>query len=749
MTKRIFSVFLAFVLCALIVVPSFAASTGTYIKLEDKSSSNSYFDTYGKVKDASTNSEVKFGYTVPDGGATVLLFYNANDAYGSERLFTELGEAGWANSGKVNFIAIEASKASASDAASFISKHNKNGFVDKAYYDTNDVHLLSWYYTYIKNDGSVDGSINHQLTYCYAVFITSENGKNYIRYSLSATYYLSQIADVLNNIMDTSVFATGYSGYLNSGNSAQSKLSKPQIAKLLDDNPQYAPDTDAGYFETAPVVSGSYATGKVKDFYLQAATKRLSALRNIAGLPSVTMDAQMNTQAQYGAVLLAASNFSHYPAKPDDMDEDFWQKGQSATSSSNLAGGRHLTSTPDGFMKDEGINNLSVMGHRRWQLNPTMAKVGFGYAVNQGNMYTRYAVEKAHDQSGPSIDYRFISWPASGNFPKELFDYDTAWSVTLSPVYYQTPDINSVNVTVTKESDGRKWTFSNSETYTETLYDKYFTVETNGYGVSNCIIFRPDGINANDIDGIYTVVISGLRDTFGHSVSLSYKVDFFNYGDYVEMKHGWYLDAGTGRKYYYNQDGTMVKSKLMTIEGKKYYFGSDGAMYTKRLISVSGKKYYMGADGAAYTKRLISVNGKKYYMGADGVAYKSKLISVDGKKYYIGSDCVAYKSKLASIDGKKYYFGSDCIMYKSKLASISGKKYYFGKDGVAYKSKLISVSGKKYYIGKDCIAYKSKFASLSGKKYYFGSDCVMYKSKTFSVSGVKWKADSNGVCKKV
>jgi hypothetical protein len=25
----------------------------------------------------------------------------------------------------------------------------------------------------------------------------------------------------------------------------------------------------------------------------------------------------------------------------------------------------------------------------------------------------------------------------------------------------------------------------------------------------------------------------------------------------------------------------------------------------------------------------------------------------------------------------------------------------------------------------------------------------MYKSKTFSVSGVKWKADSNGVCKKV
>ena len=222
----------------------------------------------------------------------------------------------------------------------------------------------------------------------------------------------------------------------------------------------------------------------------------------------------------------------------------------------------------------------------------------------------------------------------------------------------------------------------------------------------------------------------------------------------------YYLDEAEGymvtgwqtiydKQYYFGTDGKMYSHKLAEIDGKKYYFGTDGAMYTKRLISVSGKKYYMGADGAAYTKRLISVSGKKYYMGADGVAYTKRLISVNGKKYYMGADGVAYTKRLISVDGKKYYMGADGVAYTSKLISVNGKKYYMGKDGVAYKSKLISVSGKKYYIGKDCIAYKSKFASLSGKKYYFGSDCVMYKSKTFSVSGVKWKADSNGVCKKV
>ena len=758
MTKRIISVLLVLVLSFSLFIPAFASAVETVIKLEDKSASNSYYATYGKVYDAATKKSVQFGYTVPDGGATVLLFYStAERNNGSKTLFTQLSNLKWTKSKNLNVIAIESSKDTAENAASFIAQYDKTGFIDKTYYDSDDQHLLMWYYTYIDKDGAINGQISYNSAYCYAVFITSENGKNYIRYSISGAQSASQIASALSKIMDTSALSDGYDGYLNSGSPSIGKLPKTEIAKILKDNPHKYPSSDGDYFDVAPVTSGEYATGKVKNEYLQAATDRLSALRNIAGLPGVTMDATLNNDAQYGAVLLSNAEFGHFPKKPNDMSSDyFFTKGRAATETSNISAGRHLTETPDGFMRDEGLHNLPVMGHRRWQLNPVMAKVGFGFALNNNNafyanqgsyQYKYYTDEKCQDMSGDDIDYRFISWPASGNFPNQLFAYDTAWSVTLSPAYYQSPDIAKVKITLTCDSNSNEWTFSNSEIYEVSETDKYFTVDNDYYAVPNCIIFRPNGVS--EYNGVYTVVISGLKDSFGNSVTLSYKVDFFDADAYREMDPGWYSDANTGKKYYFNQDGTMVKSKLMTIGDKKYYFGSDGAMYTKRLISVSGKKYYMGADGAAYTKRLISVNGKKYYMGADGVAYKSKLISVDGKKYYIGSDCVAYKSKLASIDGKKYYFGSDCVMYKSKLASISGKKYYFGKDGVAYKSKLISVSGKKYYIGKDCIAYKSKFASLSGKKYYFGSDCVMYKSKTFSVSGVKWKADSNGVCKKV
>lgn len=121
-----------------------------------------------------------------------------------------------------------------------------------------------------------------------------------------------------------------------------------------------------------------------------------------------------------------------------------------------------------------------------------------------------------------------MAWPASGNFPADLFGGNIAWSVTLNPGKYQTPSQNSLTVTLTRQSDGRKWTFSGSG-YTSANSDSYFNVENTNYGVPNCIIFRPDGISS--YDGTYTVEISGLRSKGGQQTSLQYQVDFFSVGE--------------------------------------------------------------------------------------------------------------------------------------------------------------------------------------------------------------------------
>ena len=106
-----------------------------------------------------------------------------------------------------------------------------------------------------------------------------------------------------------------------SGSTSLPKLSKEEITQLLRENPNTMPDQ---VFDVTPSVTAPYSIGRVSSQALQRAVDRLNALRRIAGLPSVTLDASLCENAQYGAVLTAANGgLSHSPSKPADMDESF------------------------------------------------------------------------------------------------------------------------------------------------------------------------------------------------------------------------------------------------------------------------------------------------------------------------------------------------------------------------------------------------------------------------------------------
>ena len=131
--------------------------------------------------------------------------------------------------------------------------------------------------------------------------------------------------------------------------------------------------------------------------------------------------------------------------------------------------------------------------------------MGFGCAQSSGG-YGTYVVEMAHDKSGSGCDYDFIAWPSSGNFPTSLFDGSMAWSITVNPQKYAAPSASSVTVTLKRDSDGKTWSFGGGQSS-----GGYFNVDTAGYGVANCIVFRPSGMS--DYAGTYTVTVSGLRSS--------------------------------------------------------------------------------------------------------------------------------------------------------------------------------------------------------------------------------------------
>ncbi len=391
------------------------------------------------------------------------------------------------------------------------------------------------------------------------------------------------------------------------------KLSKTEIASLLSDNPLQMP-TDI--FDIQPSVTAPYVAGKVKTELLQHTADRLNALRLIAGLPSVVLDETYCESNQYGAVLNAASGTGHYPTQPSDMDDDFYERGYLSTTHSNLFYGRELITTPDGFMDDPGASNISRLGHRRWQLNPKMGKVGFGYIVAQGTSYTRYTNEWSFDNSGQVGYYDFISWPASGNFPNDqpAFNYNTAWSVTLNPATFQQPDISEVEVTLKRESDNATWSFSNAKSYTAAASGEYFNVETSNYGVANCIIFRPEGISA--YDGVYTVTVNGIKTSLGTDATVEFQVDFFKSRDYCF--------SGS-----FNSSGVLIANAAASEDAMLVAVSYDSTGKQKEL------KMIPVASGDTFNKYDTGLT-RKY-----GFEYKLMLVS----KYTFEPLCGAWSSQ--------------------------------------------------------------------------------------------------------
>lgn len=330
----------------------------------------------------------------------------------------------------------------------------------------------------------------------------------------------------------TPTFAAGVSSSptpRSSGLTSLPKLSQNEIVQLLAENPLgFAGDA----FVTAPSVSAPYAAGTVSAPALITALDRLNLMRRLAGLNAVTLDSALTSRAQHGAVLLAANGvLTHFPEQPADMDESFYNTGLNAASSSNIYMGTNATlpQAVDAFMDDSDGGNLPMLGHRRWLLNPTMGKTGFGFSPSSktfGSYTYNFATLWAFDRSGSAGDYDFISWPASGAFPSTLFDKDQAWSVSLNPDKYALPSVGDLTVTLTRASDSTTWTLSGGQSYSAANEGAYLGVDRSSYGVANCMIFRP-ALDASAYSGLYTVSISGLKTSGGQSVDFSYQVEFF------------------------------------------------------------------------------------------------------------------------------------------------------------------------------------------------------------------------------
>ena len=158
-------------------------------------------------------------------------------------------------------------------------------------------------------------------------------------------------------------------------------------------------------------------------------------------------------------------------------------------------------------MSDADGYNIPMLGHRRWVLNPGMGQTGFG-------MVGKYCAMFSFDESNRYASESRVAWPAQLT-PVSLFGQDDPWSLSMGTRV----DRSSVRVTLTRQSDGRVWSFSAVSSQSMVARE----MNNDGYGQPGCIIFRPAGLGGCRAGDVFRVQVTGAA-----ADTVEYTVRFFD-----------------------------------------------------------------------------------------------------------------------------------------------------------------------------------------------------------------------------
>src|SRR5262249_37804593 len=164
---------------------------------------------------------------------------------------------------------------------------------------------------------------------------------------------------------------------------------------------------------------------------------RLKQYRYLCGVPFENVswgEKEADLALRASSICAKLNKMTHTPEKPAGMSDADYELGKAGAGHSNLFSGlTEPVACVDGWMEDSDEKNIDRVGPRRWCINPTMMKTGFGATGNYAAMY-------AHDSSNKEIpDWGFITYPAAGYMPVSFFGNRHAWSVTPNPSKYETP----------------------------------------------------------------------------------------------------------------------------------------------------------------------------------------------------------------------------------------------------------------------------------------------------------------------
>lgn len=182
--------------------------------------------------------------------------------------------------------------------------------------------------------------------------------------------------------------------------------------------------------------------GALDPAFLNSILDRVNSYRVLAGLPGVSVSAELNADAQQAALMMAANQkISHFP---DPSWTFYTPEAAESAARSNLYLGRAGPRAIDGYI-DEGPPSNVDLGHRRWLLYPPLETVGIGAVPKSAAVDGPYLgsnvldVLSEFDHSKTNGRNDLVSWPPPGHLPVSLMPQ--VWSFSHSGADFSTASV--------------------------------------------------------------------------------------------------------------------------------------------------------------------------------------------------------------------------------------------------------------------------------------------------------------------
>ena len=204
---------------------------------------------------------------------------------------------------------------------------------------------------------------------------------------------------------------------------------------------------------------------------------------------------------------------------------------------------------------------------------------------------------------------------------------------------------------------------------------------------------------------------------------------------------GWALDGG---KWYFYENGTMVKNAWRKDSVGWVFLGKDGAMLTNAWCTDSQGWCYVGANGYAVTNCWKRDSVGWIWLNANGSMTKNAWVQDGGKWYFLNAEGYMVSNAWKKDSKGWVYLGSSGAMMTNAWVRDSVGWCYVGADGYAVTNCWKRDSVGWCYLNGNGSMTKSQWLYDGGQWYYLDANGYMVTG-TRVIGGKTYKFNASGV----